>query len=295
MGIFLRAGAVFSAFGIGFSICCRPTIQSLPVETRVAVINFSKDTYVTVRLREHSPDGDGEWSNPIPLLPPGAAFRAGFYDVIGTLCPSSLDMQLFHFERVHSDLPIGEDDGEMVNPSPVLAAEITDVPACGVRPVVDYTIANWEANRGTARVKFAQGTDVDEFIRSSGRFFPPDYAWEPPNIVDRLSIAPPALADAEPIAGKVESVDRTAAAGVGVIIRTKIRLSLTEFEFSSPIDYTQTNGEGEFELSRPRGAYRVEFFADEHCFRPGYMDIEAPISDILAVAEAPSEACVPLR
>ncbi|MCH7813207.1 MAG: hypothetical protein IID40_04210 [Planctomycetes bacterium] len=227
-----------------------------------------------------------------PLLPPGATYRQRFFDAVGESCPEAVDLRVWLYRRINGDLPIGLDPDEEVEPAPLAAGEVLGLPACAVQPV-EYTVVNWEAPDGQARVKVGQGTPIEEAIRAAGLFPNVDATWEIDGVTAGLDDAPPPPAVRQIIAGRVVLADGTAAEGVGVLIRTRFRLRLTDDDpsndpdagFGEPIDFTTTAAEGSFSFARPPGAYRVEFFSDDWAFRPAIIDVEAPIGAILTVAE----------
>ncbi len=153
-------------------------VAGVPVETRFSILNFSTSSYLALGLREHSESHPDAPFGHSPLLPPGGTFRADFREFVGSACPQSLDLQLLIYRRLNEDLPIGLDDGEAVDPVPVVAGEIQDVPACNAEVLETYTLANWETSDGQARLKLAQCSPVlDPAIRESGIFPNRDSVW----------------------------------------------------------------------------------------------------------------------
>lgn len=292
-----RLATVATVFILALSGSCGlidRQIIGLPVETQFHVLNFSRQYYVTARLREHVAEGEPKAYGSIPLLAPGVTERSRFLDVVGNGCPESLDLQILLYRRVNADMPIGLDEGEVVESTPVVAGEILDLPACNIQALETYTIVSWDAPEGTARVKLAQETEVDAEIRRRGIFAEPDAAWEITGVDPVLAdLPPPPLADSESIAGQVALADGTGVEGIGVLIRTQFRVRLTDEDsdndpdvgFGDPIIFTNTAADGRFTFSRPPGAYQVEFFADDFLLRPDSVILESPVQVITIVAE----------
>jgi len=263
---------------------------TLPVETRFAFTNLSIEAYAVLAIRAH---GDPDYVT-LPLLPPGGTYRGDFAEVLGNACPGSLDFRLLLYRRVNSSVPIGLDTGEAVESTPVVAGEVLGVPACDVEPVEVYTIVNWEAAEGTARVKSAQDTPVDTRIRQLGLFPNADAVWEITGVDPGLAaVAPPSLAPNEAIAGRVVGRNGVGIENIGVLLRTRWRARLDDTDtgndpdsgYSAPIAVTKTDANGRFTLARPAGVYRVEVFQDGYLFRPDVMDVETPLSEMVFVAE----------
>ncbi len=268
-------------------------IANLPIETSFAFTNFSKTTYAALRIRAHD-ETDSEPYYRTELLAPGATKRQRFVDALGEGCPDTLDLQVFIYERVNSDVPIGLDDGEVVGATPTVAGEILDVPACGVQPLETYTIVSWDTESGQSRVKLAQDTPVDAAIRAINLFENADATWDVDGVDPKFANdAPPEHAAFEPIAGQVLLADGTGVEGVGVMLRTRFRVRLNDndpsndpdADFGDPITFTFTDADGAFSFERPPGGYRLEFFSDDVAFRPAIIDVEPPINSVLVVAE----------
>ncbi len=296
------------ASGASFAGCDQsPVLIGAPTEAEFAFTNFSKRFYATIQVRERREDGSGTYET-TPLLAPGAIHRQPFFQLLGVSCPSSLDFRLFLYQRVNETVPIGEDLTEAVSETPVVAGELLSIPACDLEPSVTFTVVNWDAAEGTARLKIAQGTRLIEpfLLDSDERFANADGVWEVAGVVAPLSsVAPPELAGAEPIAGRVTKSDGTAAADVVVVLRSRFRSTLgacyscdrtagTTCEtpvdaacgYSEPIAFVVTGADGSFSFDRrPAGGYQVEFFSDEFSFRPVVMELETPIDAIQVIAE----------
>ncbi|MBN1492337.1 MAG: hypothetical protein JXA69_20660 [Phycisphaerae bacterium] len=263
-------------------------------------MNFSTRYYAALALRDHTvTDEPGDFIL-TDLLPPGAMFRADFGDFTASTCPTSLDVRVFLYRRVKDGqdppVPIGLDEGEAVEPEPIVAAQIDDIPGpCGgIIPLGIYTIVNREAPTGTARVKFAQDSEIDAMLRASNRFPNPDAAWEVTGVdPDLKSAMPPAQMASVPIAGRVVLADGTGLSDVGILLCTKFRVRLDDADpnndpdsgFSEPIDYVVTDATGAFTFDRPPGTYQLEFFSDEYAFRPYLVEVESPVSTIAVIAE----------
>lgn len=271
-----------------------PVIPVRDIATNFAFTNFSTTKYAAIALRESgSGDADAEYFT-TPLLPPGATFRMRFLDAIGVECPGALDVRIVHYRRLNDDVPIGLDLVEAVEPTPIVAGEIANIPACAVQVLETLTIVNWEAPDGVARVKFAQGTAIEAALAADSRFDNVDIAWETEGIdasiplTDSIDQMPP-----EPITGRVLDVNGNGVENIGVLIRTRFRVRLNDNDpandpdagFSTPIAVTQTDADGRFSLDRPPGGYRVEFFSDDWLFRPAIIDVESPQTSIITIVE----------
>lgn len=271
-----------------------PLLSGLPIETSFAFTNFSMHDYAALGIRDHA-DPEGPFVL-TPLLPPGATHRQPFLDALNASCPDALDLRVLIYRRVRHDLPIGLDEGEAVEPEPIVAGEILGVLACGVQVLETYTIVNWEAPEGTARVKIAQNTRIDDAIRASGLFPNVDAAWEVSGVLPGLAETPsPSPAAKLPIAGRVTLADGTGVEGVGVLLRTRFRVRLDDDNpdndpdagYGPPIDVTDTGPDGRFAFERPAGAYQVECFSDDYLFRPAVVTLETP-SDVVRVIAEPA-------
>jgi hypothetical protein len=274
---------------------CAPTFSDLPIETSFAFTNFSIEQYAVLGVRDHANAGGGFYLT--PLLPPGATPRIRFLDSLGASCPDALDLRIWTFRRVNGDLPIGLDPGEAVASVPLASGEVLDIPACATQVLETYTIVNWEAPEGTARVKIAQGTELDQIIRDSGRFPNVDAAWEASGVDPALPIPPLTPPAPEPISGSVTLANGAGVEGVGVLIRTRFRVRLDDADpandpdvgLSPPIAFVITEAQGRFEFERPAGAYIVEFFSDDFLFRPAEILLETPSETVISIAEPVTE------
>lgn len=284
--------AALLALSIGSTCAPDVPVQILPVETRFAMTNFSTQYYVAFAMRVHGDDlAAYAWS---PLLAPGATYRDDFLTVLGVRCPDALDIRVLLYERANVDVPIGLDATESVGPTPIAAGEVLNVPACSVEPVEVYTIVNWDAPEGTARVKFAQDTAVEAEIRRTGLFPNAQAVWEVTGVDAALAtIAAPPLAANEPIAGRVTLTNGTGVENIGVLLRTRFRVRLDDGDpnndpdsgWSDAIAVTKTDATGAFAFDRPAGAYRIEAFADGYLFRPAVVDVETPLALITLLVE----------
>ncbi|MEK6674975.1 MAG: hypothetical protein AABZ47_04890 [Planctomycetota bacterium] len=308
-GNFLMAVAAIALHtSCGQVTTCSESADS-PIDTRVFLVNFAQRLYATARIREHRPPDDlSGFSDTIPLLPPGGIHRASFRDFMDTGCPGAIDVEVLLYRRLNEDMPIGLDPGEEIIPMPVAAGRIFNLPACCIVPVETYTIVNWEPVDGVYRVKFAQGTAIDEFLDRTNRFPNADNVWGFDGVDLTLAeLAPPPAAQTDALQGRVVEVvesdsvsEARGVAGIGVLLRTRYRVRLGDDDlandpddgFSDPIDFQITDNLGVFSFERPAGAYRVEFFSDDYVFRPDSIDVESPNSGIEVLAEnssAPSE------
>jgi len=278
-----------------------PLAAGLPVNTQFVFMNFSTRYYAVLALREHNDSGELSEFNRTSLLPPGASFRADFIDFTEQLCPASLDFQLCLYRRVNDGMdppiPIGLDEGEQVESVPIVAGQIDNMPGpcAGFNTVGIYTVINWDAPTGTARVKFAQDSAVDEMIRDSGRFSNVDSAWELTSVDPELaSEPPPSPMPNNLIAGRITLPDGSGVEDIGVLLRTKYRVRLDDADASNdpdsgfsndPIDFTMTDSSGVFRFERPPGIYQIECFSDHFGFRPSAVEIESPLETIWIIAE----------
>lgn len=288
-----KVGIVFCVTIFISMICsCGSGFTSLPVETRFSFVNLSTRFYAVLGIRETG--GASTTFMKTSLLPPGALVRADFRDFLQTGCPDSLDLQVFLYRRIDESVPIGLDMGEAVESTPIAAGQVLNIPACSVEPLVTYTIVNWDADEGTARVKIAQGSDVENRIRASNIFPNVDAAWEINGINPTLAGAvPPALTPTDSISGKVALAGGMGVSGIGVLLRTFFRTRFDDLDetndpdsgYSAPIAFTITDSSGAFTLDRPAGAYKIEFFSDNHTFRPAEITVETPIGIITSIAE----------
>jgi len=270
-----------------------PPVSTLDVGTRFAFTNLSTQYYAAFAMRAHGDDTEAGFTL-TPLLAPGATYRGEFSEFIDTLCPDSLDFRIFLYRRMNSDVPIGLDETEAVESSPIVAGQVLAVPACSIDLVEVYTIVNWDADEGFARVKFAQETGIEAEIRRLDLFGNDQAVWEVIGVdPDLTSQEPPELAAMESIAGAVTLADGTGVENIGVLIRTYWRKRLDDgiddndpdADWSDPIAVTKTDATGAFSIDRPAGVYRVEVFADGYLFRPTYVDVETPLEQITIVAE----------
>jgi len=271
-----------------------PGFLSGPIETRFSFLNFSKQCYATLGIREHSDEEPDAGFTYTALLPPGGASRAEFATLTAAGMPASVDFRLLLYRRVHDDVPIGLDEGEAVDPAPIVAGEVFDVPAGNVQVLETYTIVNWEAPLGVGRVKITQCSNVDQVIRDSGMFGNAEGVWEINGVAAHLADQPPpVLAEMAPITGRMMLADGTAVPGVGLLIRTPYRTRLdcadaaneADTGYGDPIAYTITGDDGFFQIDRPAGVYQLEFFSDEYAFRPGILRVETPLDEITVLAE----------
>ncbi len=265
----------------------------LPIETSFSFTNLSLTMYAQLALRPSS-DGDAADYFTTPLLAPGVTYRRRFLETLDEACPERLDLRVLLFSRVNEDVPIGLDVGEAVQEVPVVAGAVADVPACDGPVVETYTIVNWDAPSGTAMVKLAQATPVEELIRSLDLFPNLDAAWEIEGVASGMENVPPqTLAEVDPIEGRVITADGTGVGNIGVLLRSRFRVRLTDDDatndpdagFGDPIDFVVTDTDGTFQFDRPPGAYRIEAFSDDFAFRPASTDVESPVDTLWFVAE----------
>jgi len=266
----------------------------LPIETSVSFTNLSRSMYVQFDIRPHDPATSEDAYRATPLLPPGATSRQRFLEMLGDPCPGAIDLRVYLFRRVREDLPIGLDEGEQVDPVPIAAGEVLQVPACDAAVVETYTIVNWDAQPSQARVKLAQATPVETVIRELDMFPNVAAVWVVDGVDPALvGAAPAALAAIDPIEGRVLLADGTPLPNIGVLLRARFRVRLADEQagndpdagFGEPIDLATTDETGAFRFDRPPGAYRVEAFSDEFLFRPPGTDVESPTDSLWIIAE----------
>jgi len=277
------------------ALACNAQPDLLPIETGFGFTNLSRTQYAALGIRAHDPQVEDEAPYfQTALLPPGATTRIRFLDALGAACPDALDFRVFVYQRVNRDLPIGLDEGETIENQPIASGEVRGVPACAVQALETYTVVNWDAPAGEARVKFAQATPVEAAIRAASIFPNVDAVWEVRGADPALAnIAPPAHADTAAIAGHVLSPDGDPWTDVGVLLRTRFRVRADDGDttndpdagFGDPIAFVFTDIDGAFRFERPSGAYRVEVFADDLAFRPARIDVETPQSALVFIAE----------
>ena len=263
--------------------------------TDLSFTNLSRNDYAALAIRESSGLDSTAAYVQTPLLPPGAVFRQSFFDLIGAACPDALDVRLLIYKRINNDLPIGLDPGEAVGPTPIAAGQVLNVPACTTAVLGIYTIVNWDADLGTAKVKIGQSTDIEVALRSANRpEFDEQGVWQIAGIDPALSqIEPPTQLATKNIRGRVTLVDGTGLENIGVVLRSRFRIRDSDDNpdndpdagFGEPFIFTQTDTKGEFTLDRPPGTYEATFFADDFLFRPAGVILETPISVINIVAE----------
>ncbi|MHC4671716.1 MAG: hypothetical protein ACYTF1_02190 [Planctomycetota bacterium] len=274
---------------------CIPNVifTTLPIETRFSFLNFSTEFYATLGIREHTAGQSSNEYSYTPLLGPGGTVRTDFRTVTETGIPESIDLRLLLYRRLNNDVPIGLDESEAVDPNPLVAGEILDVPAGNVQILETYTIVNWDAPEGTARVKIAQCSLVDAEL-TAGLLADTDGVWEI-NGVDQDVVleTPPAHAESNSITGRVALANGSGVEGVGLLIRTRFRTRLdcadasnqADAGYGSPIAFTITDEIGAFSIDRPAGIYQLEFFSDNYAFRPGIMEVETPLDEFTVLAE----------
>jgi hypothetical protein len=269
-----------------------PIFTDLAIETSFAFTNFSTRHYAVLEIRDHADAGGAYYET--PLLAPGATHRVRFLDSVSSSCPGSLDLRVRLYRRINAGAPIGLDDGEAVEATPVAAGRIENIPACDVQVLETFTIVNWDAPEGTARVKLAQDTLIDEAIRAADLFPNTDAAWEFDGVDPELSgLETPGHAEDSPIAGRVTLADGTPVADVGILVRTRFRTRLDDGDaandpdagFGEPIDVAVTDADGRYRFDRPPGAYQLEFFSDNFLFRPVSITLETPSEVIDVIAE----------
>ena len=273
--------------------CFDPGNALVPIETSLGATNLSTEFYVIFQIRTHAPEAQESDFATTALLPPGATQRVRFLDLLGDPCPERVDLRVFLYERIDADVPIGLDPDEEVLPDPIASGEIRDLPACDLQVVETYTVVNWDAPRGQARIKIAQDTLIEQAIVAADLFPNVDAAWEVSGVDAALPGPPIEPAPSNAIAGRVALIDGTPLADIGVLLRTRFRVRLDDdiaandpdAGFGEPIAVTESDADGGFSFPRPAGAYRVELFSDHFAFRPAIIDLETPSERIVVIAE----------
>jgi hypothetical protein len=284
---------VLACTALGIS-SCSPQQLVLPIETEFSLLNLSRDWYATIALRPTSPAGASEAEYvQSPLLPPGAVFRRRFLELFPQTggCPDFIDLRVHLYKRVNADVPIGLDPGEAVVPQAIASGEAVGVNACGgdEPPSATYTIVLRDSAEGTIILRIAQGTGREVGLEFSGAEAP------------ELDQIPPLL-DAASLDVSVLTSDGRPLAGVGVLLRTRVRPDVdpppaccsvgpsdpneaTQCCWGAPVAIGVTDDAGAFEFERPPGAYLVEAFADGLLFRPPLVVIESPLDNVTFIAE----------
>ena len=283
-----------------------PAQNARNIETGIALNNLNSRYYVALQVR---PSGAASRFATTALLPPGGTVRERFIDLFGLACPDAVDLQIFLYQRINEDLPIGLDEGEAVNATPVAADALFDVPLCAAGEVVPsavvetFTVTLWESSGEADRVKLAQGTPLEEVLLDSGLLSNESEAlWEFTGVTAGLDLQPPPPpAESIEISGRAlllpgdgqDADDEDIVSGIGVLIRPRFRNRTTDDNetndtdagFGAPIDVRETDAEGRFSFRRPPGVYRIEFFSDRLTFRPAVIDVEAPAGEIISLVE----------
>ena len=255
------------------------------METEFSLVNLSQQWYATIGLRPAASDDSAYVQS--DLVPPGAVFRERFFELFPETggCPDRLDLRVYLYKRANDDVPIGMDPGEAVESQPVASGEVLNVLACEQVVASTYTIVLRDSEEGTGVLRFAQETGAEQERTFTGRSLPD------------LDTVPEHLASAS-LSGVVTLEDGTPVEGIGVLVRSRYRVSSDDSElcpdepvglcFGEPIAIDSTDEEGRFSFDRPPGAYQVEVFADGFTFRPVWVVVESPIDNITFVAEPES-------
>lgn len=270
----------------GVTSCIEIPTPLLPFETEFSLVNLSQRWYAAIGLRPAaSTQGQEEEFTRSDLIPPGGIFRERFFTLFPETggCPDRLDITVHLYKRLNEDIPIGLDPGEAVDPTPVASDELLDVVACEAVVVSTFTIVLRDSDEGQGVLKFVQETGAAELRAFEGTNLP------------ELEVVPELL-EAALLEGQVLLPDGTPLGSIGVLLRTRFRVTDDDRElcpdepvgfcYSEPIAFDLTDDEGRFSFDRPPGAYLVEVFADDFEFRPVFVAVESPIDNILFFAEA---------
>lgn len=269
-----------------------PIFGELPVQTRFSVINFSQRFYAVIGIREHRPGEDANPYSYTDLTAPGVTVRADFDVVAESGCPNAIDLRLLLYRRTNEDMPIGLD--ETIEPAPIVAGEVLNVPVCSIQVLETFTIVNWDAPEGTGRVKLAQCSEIDQWLTTGGPFDNALGVWEIVGVDPALAgAAPPSLADTSPITGRVVLSNGTGISGILVTVSPRWRDALDcgdpdnadDTGYGGPIAYDVTGTNGSFSIDRPAGVYRIELYGDGYAFRPAIIDVETPQQSMILLAE----------
>ncbi len=265
----------------------------LPVETEFLIVNTSSRWYVTMGLRPDTAPDDSTFDYQSKLIAPGALLRERFINIFPETggCPDRFDVRVHLYKRVNEDIPIGLDETEDVDPTPVASAELLDILACEVVVASSYTIVLRDSEEGVGILKFAQELDGERDGTFSGNALAP---------LDPM----PELLENASLSGRVIMADGVGLEGVGVLLRTRVRRSDDDPEccninsggptdvedataccYDAPIAIVTTDADGNFSFDRPPGAYWVEAFADNLLFRPVAVTVESPIDNITFIGE----------
>ena len=286
-----RWSAFTAALLLGSSSCGTVDISLPPVETEFSIVNLSRQWYAVLRLRTsasiHDPSA-AYW--PSNMISPGGVLRERFSDALPDSrgCPDRVDLQIYLYQRVHSNTPIGLDPGESLDPVAVASSEMLDVAACEAVVLSTFTIVILDSIDGQGTIRIAQGSAAETEHSFVGRG------------LAELPQLPPLLSNA-PIEGAVVSLDGQSVEGIGILIRTRVRSAgeapeccfsgptevdeVTSCCYGDPIVVSTTDDAGRFRFDRPPGAYWVEVFADGLLFRPPGLAVESPIDNITFVVE----------
>jgi hypothetical protein len=270
--------------------CTLSPFSVLRVETEFFLLNLTRDRYMTVGIRASDvlETGTDRPFNQSALLAPGAVLRRRFVDLFPRTggCPQRADLRVHLYHRINSNVPIGLDPGEAIDPVAFASAEFTEVPACKAVVLSTYTIVLRETASLPGEIVFAQGSQSEALRQITGN--------DLPNL-DQL----PQLAENEPLSVRVITPAGQAVAGIGVLLKTRYRVTaddtvrcpnddpvLRGLCFSEPIMFGTSDTTGKVEFSRPAGSYGVEVFADGFTFRPLFQLLESPLNNVTFVAEA---------
>ena len=269
------------------SCSLQPATLTLPFETEFFLLNLTRDRYLTAALRDNDLEGSGDDRAFVqsPLIPPGAVMRRRFFDLFPETqgCPDRLDLRVHLYKQTNPGEPIGRDPTVPGELFAFASAEFLGVPACEVVVASTYTIVLRETETEPGDLVFVQDFESASNVRTI-----------PGKALADLEEVPPLL-DSQEFAGQVLLRDGTPLENIGVLLRTRYRVTGDDKErcpvepvgrcYSAPVAYDITDAQGRFTFNRPPGAYMIEPFADGFLFRPGFVILEAPLNNATIIAE----------
>ena len=278
---------LFAPLLLSSLLSCSLQPLALPFETEFFLLNLTRDRYLTAALRDNDLEGSGN-DRPFvqsPLIPPGAVLRQRFFDLFPETqgCPDRLDLRVHLYKQTDPGEPIGRDPTDPGELFAFASAEFLDIPACEVVVASTYTIVLRETETEPGDLVFVQDFASASNVRTILG-----------NDLAELEDVP-SLLDSPGLSGQVLLRNGTPLENIGVFLRTRYRVTGDDRErcpdepvgfcYSAAVAYDLTDEQGRFSFDRPPGAYKVEPFADGFLFRPGFVILEAPITNATIIAE----------